>query len=198
MLINVQAHKVGPAIAAGCPFVLKPSDRTPVTAAILGEILASTDLPQGAFSIVPCEVKEAETLSSDDRFKLVSFTGSPTVGWRIHSISPLFPLLPLPRITSFTILDIKATAGKKKVVLELGGNAACVVDDGNAAHVSHAVQRILFGGFYYSGQSCISVQVSLSVFLAFYFPYAPHLSRNSISTEVDYSEFIYMKRSMPT
>eukprot|EP00026_Physarum_polycephalum_P002828 Phypoly_transcript_02837.p1 GENE.Phypoly_transcript_02837~~Phypoly_transcript_02837.p1 ORF type:complete len:502 (+),score=92.73 Phypoly_transcript_02837:1079-2584(+) len=133
--LNLVAHKIGPAIAAGCPFVLKPSDRTPVTAAILGDILATTELPQGAFSIVPCEVKDAETLSKDDRFKLVSFTGSPTVGWHI-----------------------KASAGKKKVLLELGGNAACVVDDGNTAHVNHAVQRILFGGFYYSGQSCISVQ----------------------------------------
>lgn len=133
--LNLVAHKVGPAIAAGCPFVLKPSDRTPVVASMLGEILTGTELPAGSFSIVPCDVKDAETLSKDDRFKLVSFTGSPGVGWHI-----------------------KATAGKKKVVLELGGNAACIVDEGTDAQTQHAANRILFGGFYYSGQSCISVQ----------------------------------------
>ncbi len=133
--------------------MLKPSDRTPVTALILGEILASTALPQGAFSIVPCDVKDAEVLSTDDRFKLVSFTGSPKVGWRI--ITNVCCVV----ITLTRIKDIKATAGKKKVVLELGGNAACIVDAVPDSQLQHVANRILFGAYYYCGQSCISVQV---------------------------------------
>ncbi|MEX2515999.1 MAG: aldehyde dehydrogenase family protein [Gammaproteobacteria bacterium] len=131
--LNLIAHKIAPAIAAGCPFVLKPDSRTPVSAIILGEILAETDLPVGSFSILPCEVSEADAFTTDDRFKLLSFTGSPKVGWKL-----------------------KERAGKKKVVLELGGNAACVVDQG--ANIEDAVSRIVTGAFYQSGQSCISVQ----------------------------------------
>jgi acyl-CoA reductase-like NAD-dependent aldehyde dehydrogenase len=104
--LNLAAHKVAPAIAAGCPFVLKPASRTPIGALIIGEILAETDLPKGAFSILPCHRDGADLFTEDNRLKLLSFTGSPAVGW-----------------------DLKARAGKKKVVLELGGNAACVVDE---------------------------------------------------------------------
>ena len=131
--LNLVAHKVAPAIAAGCPFVLKPDSRTPLGALILGEVLAETDLPKGAFSILPCNVDQAEAFTTDDRLKLLSFTGSPKVGWAL-----------------------KARAGKKKVVLELGGNAACIVDEG--ADLEDSVPRILKGAFYQSGQSCISVQ----------------------------------------
>ncbi|MGJ3242929.1 MAG: aldehyde dehydrogenase family protein [Opitutales bacterium] len=131
--LNLVAHKVAPALAAGCPFVLKADSRTPLGALILGEILAETDLPAGAFSIFPCEVEEAGALTADERLKLLSFTGSPKVGW-----------------------DLKARAGKKKVVLELGGNAACVVDAG--ANLEDAIPRLIKGAFYQSGQSCISVQ----------------------------------------
>lgn len=131
--LNLAAHKVAPAIAAGCPFVLKPASATPRGALIIGEVLAETALPPGAFSILPCRHADAEPLITDERIRLISFTGSPEVGW-----------------------DIKARAGKKKVALELGGNAACVVDaDSN---LEDAVARICFGAFYQSGQSCISVQ----------------------------------------
>jgi len=131
--LNLAAHKVAPAIAAGCPFVLKPASRTPIGAIIIGEVLAETDLPKGAFSVLPCHRDGADLFTEDDRFKLLSFTGSPGVGW-----------------------DLKARAGKKKVVLELGGNAACVVDED--ADLDDAVERIIFGAFYQSGQSCIGVQ----------------------------------------
>ncbi|QDU72820.1 aldehyde dehydrogenase family protein [Mucisphaera calidilacus] len=131
--LNLAAHKVAPAVACGCPFVLKPASRTPIGAIIIGEVLAETDLPRGAFSILPCHRGGADLFTTDDRFKLLSFTGSPGVGW-----------------------DLKARAGKKKVVLELGGNAACVVDED--ADLDDAVDRIVFGAFYQSGQSCIGVQ----------------------------------------
>ncbi len=131
--LNLVAHKIAPAIAAGCPFVLKPASRTPIGALLIGEILSETDLPIGAFSILPCRRDGAELFTTDDRLKLLSFTGSPAVGW-----------------------DLKARAGRKKVVLELGGNAACVVDADT--DLDDAVQRIIFGAFYQSGQSCISVQ----------------------------------------
>ena len=131
--LNLAAHKVAPAIAAGCPFVLKPASRTPIGALIIGEVLAETDLPKGAFSILPCHRDGADLFTEDDRLKLLSFTGSPAVGW-----------------------DLKARAGKKKVVLELGGNAACVVDENS--NLDDAVNRIVFGAFYQSGQSCIGVQ----------------------------------------
>lgn len=131
--LNLTAHKVAPAIAVGCPFILKPASRTPLGALLIGEVLAETDLPRGAFSILPCHREGADLFTTDERLKLLSFTGSPDVGWKL-----------------------KARAGKKKVVLELGGNAACVVDQG--ADLDDAVQRIVFGAFYQSGQSCISVQ----------------------------------------
>ncbi len=131
--INLAAHKIAPAIACGCPWVLKPASRTPVGALILGEILAETDLPEGAFSILPCSREGADLFTTDERFSLLSFTGSPDVGWAL-----------------------KARAGKKKVVLELGGNAACIVD--KDADQDFAVARIMIGAFYQSGQSCIGVQ----------------------------------------
>ena len=131
--LNLAAHKVAPALAVGCPFVLKPASRTPLGALIIGEILAETDLPEGAFSILPCSRDGADLFTVDERLKLLSFTGSPGVGWAL-----------------------KAKAGKKKVVLELGGNAACVVD--HDTDIAEAVERIVIGAFYQSGQSCIGVQ----------------------------------------
>jgi acyl-CoA reductase-like NAD-dependent aldehyde dehydrogenase len=131
--LNLAAHKVAPAIAAGCPFVLKPASLTPVGALIIGEVLAEAGLPPGAFSILPARRDGADLFTSDPRLKLLSFTGSPAVGW-----------------------DLKARAGKKKVVLELGGNAAVIVDAD--ADLADAVARIVFGAFYQSGQSCIGVQ----------------------------------------
>ncbi len=131
--LNLVAHKIAPAIAIGCPFVLKPASATPIGALIIGEILAETDLPKGAFSILPARRDGADLFTTDERLKLLSFTGSPDVGWAL-----------------------KAKAGKKKVVLELGGNAGCIVD--KDTDLEYAADRITFGAFYQSGQSCISVQ----------------------------------------
>lgn len=134
--LNLVAHKVAPAIAAGCPFVLKPADLTPLGALIIAEVLAETDLPEGAFSVLPLPVEHASPLVTDDRLKLLSFTGSGEVGWKL-----------------------KALAGKKKVVLELGGDAAVILDETlSDDDLIDAVQRILIGAFYQSGQSCIGVQ----------------------------------------
>jgi aldehyde dehydrogenase (NAD+) len=133
--LNLAAHKIAPAIAAGCTWVLKPASRTPVGALIIGEVLAETALPKGAFSILPAHRDGADLFTEDDRLKLLSFTGSPDVGWAL-----------------------KAKAGRKKVVLELGGNAACLVDADQADRLDAVVERLVFGAYYQSGQSCISVQ----------------------------------------
>jgi len=131
--LNLTAHKIAPAIAAGCPFVLKPASLTPISALIIGEVLAETDLPKGAFSILPAHREGADLFVTDDRFKLLSFTGSDKVGW-----------------------DMKARAGRKKVVLELGGNAAVIVEPD--ADIDAAMDRLITGAFIQSGQVCISVQ----------------------------------------
>lgn len=131
--LNLVAHKVAPALAAGCPFVLKPASATPIGALIIGEVLSETALPAGAFSILPVKGENAARFAEDPRIKLLSFTGSPSVGW-----------------------GLKSRAGKKKVLLELGGNAAVIVDAD--ADLDDAVSRIVIGAFYQSGQSCISVQ----------------------------------------
>ncbi len=131
--LNLAAHKIAPAIAVGCPFVMKPASKTPLGAIIMGEVLAETDLPKGAFSILPASRDGADLFTVDERLKLLSFTGSPGVGW-----------------------DLKAKAGKKPVILELGGNAAVIVD--HDADLEDALERIIFGAFYQSGQSCIGVQ----------------------------------------
>jgi len=132
--LNLAAHKIAPAIAVGCPFVMKPASKTPLGAIIMGEVLAECDvLPEGAFSILPASRDGADLFTEDERLKLLSFTGSPGVGW-----------------------DLKAKAGKKKVVLELGGNAAVIID--KDADLADALERVIFGAFYQSGQSCIGVQ----------------------------------------
>ena len=132
--LNLVAHKVAPAIAAGCPFVLKPALKTPIGALIIAAILAETDLPAGAFSVVTCSDEDASPLVEDDRIALLSFTGG-LIGW-----------------------DLKARAGRKKVVLELGGNAACIVDADPGVALDEVVKRLVSGAYYQSGQSCIGVQ----------------------------------------
>ncbi|GBG27282.1 Aldehyde dehydrogenase [Hondaea fermentalgiana] len=133
--LNLLASKVAPAIAAGCPFVVKPASRTPLGSLLVGEILANDpNMPKEGFSVLPCTRESGDALTTDDRFKLLSFTGSASVGW-----------------------ELKAKASKKHVVLELGGNAACVVDDLDEG-LDTVVQSITTGAFYQSGQSCISVQ----------------------------------------
>ena len=131
--LNLAAHKIAPAIAAGCSIVLKPASKDPLTILTVAEIIDSVGLPAGAVSVLPMTRELGDRMVSDPRFKLLSFTGSPSVGWRM-----------------------KERAGKKKVVLELGGNAAVIID--KTADVDWAVKRILVGGFSYAGQSCISVQ----------------------------------------
>lgn len=131
--LNLVAHKIAPAIACGCPFVLKPASYTPISALILGEILAETGLPEGAFSILPMRSSDAAALVEDERIKKLSFTGSAAVGW-----------------------DLRDRARKKHVTLELGGNAAVIID--RDADIEDAIRRCVFGGYYQSGQSCISVQ----------------------------------------
>lgn len=131
--LNLVAHKVAPAVAAGCPFVLKPAQNAPLGALAIAEALASADLPPGAFSVLPCSNDDAAPLIRDDRLRLLSFTGSDAVGWRL-----------------------KQQAGKKHVVLELGGNAACIVDENT--DIADCVDRLVVGVFAQSGQSCISVQ----------------------------------------
>lgn len=131
--LNLVAHKVAPAIAAGCTMVLKPAPQTPLCALRLAEIVESAGLPEGALNVLPMSNADAERLVGDDQLKLLSFTGSAAVGW-----------------------SLKAKAGKKKVVLELGGNAAVIVH--SDANVDEAAAKCVQGGFSYAGQSCISVQ----------------------------------------
>jgi len=131
--LNLVAHKVAPAIAAGCPIILKPAPQTPLTAFLLAEAVEQAGLPDGAFNVLPLSNEDAGLLVTDDRIKLISFTGSAPVGW-----------------------DIKRRAGKKKVVLELGGNAGVIVH--SDADLAWAAERCVTGGFSYAGQTCISVQ----------------------------------------
>lgn len=132
--LNLTAHKIAPAIAAGCPFVLKPASLTPISALKIAEILAKTDLPKGAFSVLPCPREQADILVTDDRFKLLSFTGSDVVGW-----------------------DMKARAGRKKVTLELGGNAAVLIEPDTEINDA-LIDRLIGGAYGHAGQVCISVQ----------------------------------------
>jgi len=131
--LNLVSHKVAPALACGNPIIIKPASSTPLTALLLGEIILKTSAVEGSFSVLPCSGKDATPLVEDPRLKMITFTGSPDVGW-----------------------DIKRRAGRKKVVLELGGNAGVIVEPD--ADLDLAVKRIAFGAFVYSGQVCISVQ----------------------------------------
>lgn len=167
--LNLAAHKIAPALATGCPFIMKPASRTPIGALIIGEILAETSLPKGAFSILPCNRDGAELFTVDERLKLLSFTGSPEVGWQL-----------------------KAKAGKKPVILELGGNAACIVDK-DIDNLEDAVQRIVFGAFYQSGQSCISVQriqVHISLYEQFKRKFIDYVSTLQMGDPKDENTFI--------
>ena len=131
--LNLVAHKVAPALACGCPFLLKPSDRTPLTALLLGELLMQANLPPGSWSILPCDVQHVPTMVQDSRVRIVSFTGSVKVGW-----------------------ELQARAVGKRILLELGSNSAVVVEPD--ADIFQATSRIVPGAFGYAGQSCISVQ----------------------------------------
>jgi acyl-CoA reductase-like NAD-dependent aldehyde dehydrogenase len=131
--LNLVAHKVAPAIAAGCSMILKPAPQTPLSSLLLAEAVEQAGLPDGAFNVLPLSNEDAGLLVTDERIKLISFTGSAPVGW-----------------------EIKRRAGKKKVVLELGGNAGVIVH--GDADLAWAADRCVTGGFAYAGQTCISVQ----------------------------------------
>jgi acyl-CoA reductase-like NAD-dependent aldehyde dehydrogenase len=143
--LNLVAHKAAPAIAAGNPIILRPGPRTPLSALKLGRILLDAGWPADALSVFPCSNEDTRGLVEDERIKLLSFTGSAAVGWML-----------------------KARAGRKRVTLELGGNAAVIVHAD--ADVAYAAERIAAGGFAYAGQSCISAQriyVHASIYDAF-------------------------------
>lgn len=131
--LNLVAHKVAPALAAGCPILIRPATQTPVSSLKLGELVLEAGWPAGGFAVTPSTTREASPLVEDDRLKKLTFTGSPAVGWAL-----------------------KARAGKKRVTLELGGNAGNIIHAD--ADVAYAAGRVVFGGFSYAGQSCISVQ----------------------------------------
>jgi len=143
--LNLVAHKVAPAIASGCSIVLKPAPQTPLTALLLAEVVHEAGLPAGGLNVIPTTNEDAGLIVSDDRLKMLSFTGSSAVGWKL-----------------------KANSGKKKVTLELGGNAAAIIH--HDTDLDFAAERCAVAGFAYSGQSCISVQrilVHKSAFDAF-------------------------------
>ena len=131
--LNLVAHKVAPAMAAGCPLILKPAPQTPISSLLLAEIVQESGWPEGAFAVLPLSNENAALLVADGRIKLLTFTGSAAVGWQL-----------------------KSRAGKKRVTLELGGNAGVIVH--SDADLEHAAQRCVAGGFSYAGQTCISVQ----------------------------------------
>ena len=131
--LNLVAHKVAPAIAAGCSVVLKPASQTPTAALMLGEIVLEAGWPAGGLNVLPMSNQDSAQLVSDDRLKLLTFTGSSAVGWQL-----------------------KAKSGKKKVTLELGGNAGLIIH--SDADFDYAAERCATVGYGYAGQSCISVQ----------------------------------------
>lgn len=131
--LNLVAHKVAPALACGNTVVLRPASQVPITSLLLGEIVSAAGYPPGGLNVIPAGYKESEILLTDDVVKMVTFTGSPAVGW-----------------------ELKKKAYRKKVTLELGGNAAVIVEPD--ADLEFALPRIVTGSFAYSGQICISVQ----------------------------------------
>jgi acyl-CoA reductase-like NAD-dependent aldehyde dehydrogenase len=149
--LNLVAHKVAPALAAGNPILLRPASQTPLSALILGRIVLDAGWPENGIAILPSSTDSARPLVEDDRIKLLTFTGSPAVGW-----------------------GLKGRAGRKRVTLELGGNAAVIVNDD--ADVAYAAERVAWGGFTNAGQTCISVQ-RVFVHSAVYDAFAAELVR---------------------
>lgn len=131
--LNLVAHKVAPAIAAGNPIIIRPGPQAPVSAFKLGELVLEAGWPAGGIAVVLCSIENTRPLVEDDRIKMLTFTGSPRVGWML-----------------------KSQAGRKRVTLELGGNAGSIIH--SDADLDYAAQRVTEGGFGYAGQSCISVQ----------------------------------------
>ena len=155
--LNLVAHKLAPAMAAGCPFILKPAPQTPFTALALGEVILKAGWPVEALAVLPLSNTDTAHLAEkEDRIKLVSFTGSAKVGW-----------------------DLKAHSGRKRVLLELGGNAALIVHS-DWHDLEDAALRTAHAAFGYAGQSCISVQrvfVHRGVFQSFLWKLVEHTAR---------------------
>lgn len=167
--LNLAVHKIAPAIAAGCPVILKPATKTPLSTLLLVQIIDKSELPKGAFSVLPCSRTTGEILIKDERIKLLTFTGSPQVGW-----------------------DLKNKAGKKKVVLELGGNAGAIIC--KSADLTKAITKCVNGAFSYAGQVCIHTQrilVHESVFDQFVSDFCTEVSKlkigNPLETDTDFS-----------
>lgn len=163
--LNLVAHKVAPAIAAGCPIVLKPASQTPLTSLKLAEVVHAAGWPEGALAVLPMKSSDAGPLISDERFKLLTFTGSPAVGWKM-----------------------KEQAGQKRVTLELGGNAGVIIHED--ADLDLAVSRTVMGGFSYAGQTCISVQrvfVHETIFDAFMERFVPAVKALKLGDPLDES-----------
>ena len=161
--LNLVAHKVAPAIAAGCPVVLKPAPQTPLTALLLAECVRAASWPKGALHVLPLSNDDVALLVRDDRLKMLTFTGSTTVGWML-----------------------KAQAGKKKVVLELGGNGGVIVH--SDADLEYAAERCVVGGFSYAGQSCIAVQrilVQRTIFKPFLDAFLKQVARLVVGDPLD-------------
>ena len=131
--LNLGAHKIAPALAVGCPVIMRPASQTPCSSLLLAEIAEETELPPGMFNVVPCTVPLAEKMVLDDRIKMISFTGSPKIGWAL-----------------------KQKAFHKRVALELGSNSACILEPDT--DLDFAIPRLAVGSFAYAGQVCISVQ----------------------------------------
>ena len=131
--LNLVAHKVAPALAAGNPIILRPATQTPISALKLAEVVLEAGWPEGGIATYSCKTSDSDPLIEDDRIKVLTFTGSPAVGWQLRS-----------------------RAGMKMVTLELGGNAGTIVH--SDADIAYAAGRVAWGGFSYAGQSCISVQ----------------------------------------
>jgi acyl-CoA reductase-like NAD-dependent aldehyde dehydrogenase len=161
--LNLVAHKVAPALAAGNPILLRPASQTPVSSLRLAEIVLEAGWPEDAIAVLPCSTDTARPLVEDDRIKLLTFTGSPVVGW-----------------------GLKGRAGRKRVTLELGGNAAVIVNDD--ADVAYAAERVAWGGFAYAGQTCISVQRVLvhdAVYDAFVAELVPRVEALKVGDPLD-------------
>lgn len=131
--LNLAMHKIAPALACGCPIVIKPSPYAPLSLLKFAEVLKAAGVPAGMVQILLCDNNESEKMVRDERFKLLSFTGSPAIGWKLKNL-----------------------AGKKKVLLELGGNASVIVDEG--VDLKTCAAQVASGAFLYSGQICISTQ----------------------------------------
>lgn len=161
--LNLVAHKWAPAIAAGCTIVHKPASQTPLCSLLLAELVEQAGWPAGGLNVLPLSGRDAERLVTDDRLKKLTFTGSPAVGW-----------------------ELKKKAGKKRVTLELGGNAGVIVH--NDADLDYAAERCVFGGFSYAGQSCISVQrifVERGVWDKFLAAFVPRVQKLKIGDPLD-------------